>query len=799
MSSVPARAVPEPTPIRPDAEWERPSSLPLVSTSFVGREQETAALIDLLSQPETRLVTLIGPGGVGKTRLAVRVAEQIGRVNRESNWFVSLAALQDPALVAGLVAEVIEAPKAGAQVAEEQVLAALRSARGLLVLDNLEHLPGAVGLIARITRECSQLRILATSRSMLGLPEERVFAVLPLPMPDAIGKYEDSVRSPGAIQLFWDRARAANPALAETPEAILSAAAICRRLDGLPLAIELAAAWSGVLPLKALHDRLSPRLALLTGGSPHAHERNRTMRDSIQWSYELLSPDEQAVFRRIGVFVGGCSLEAAEEAAVIAPIEGEILMHLRALVEKSLIQPAPVADVPRFTMLETIREFALSQLMGMGEEEAARAAHAAWCVRFAERWEKEITTPSQVTWLPWSEAEIDNVRAALVWLRAQGDTRSAMRMIGSLAWYWQYPGRYHEGLAHIQSVLAMPGADQETSLYAGLLLSAGSTANWLHDLEAARSWYGRAQRIGEESGDTRTVAFALAGLGNIALEERDLEGAELLFTESLTQCRAVGEGWYATWVTNKLGATAFARGDYEAAFDLHSRALAEWRAAGDLGHVMSGLEPVGRLALFRGDPGSARAAFAEMLEMAIEDDPWSAALAIRGLAAVSEADGDPQGAFLLMAAAEQWLDREGTRLQPQAEAAYDEIRARIEAALGPAGYAAERERGLALTSEQAIDRARAVAAGQIPESASEFDALAEAFGLTRREGEVLRLIAEGLTDQEIAARLFISRRTASKHVEAILGKLGVDSRRAAALTLRTDAGEPGSNAGWQKG
>ena len=410
----------------------------------------------------------------------------------------------------------------------------------------------------------------------------------------------------------------------------------------------------------------------------------------------------------MSAFVGGGSLEAAEFIARDTLGTAEfVLPGVASLVDKSLLRATPVEDVPRYAMLETIREFGLAQLVEAGEEEAIRAAHAAWCASYAERWEAEVKGPNQVVWIPWSEAEIDNIRAALAWLRERGDTTSAMRLVSGLGWYWQYPGRYHEGLAHIESVLAMPGADVDPALHTSLLLNAGSIANWLGDSRIGLHYYKWAEHLARESGDDRTLALSLGGLGSVAFEEGKFDRAGALFAECRERCRESGEPWHATWATAKLGGIAFAQGDLQAALALYSEALAEWRAAGDLGHVMSTLDVYGLVLLRLGNRESARTAFAEMLDLAQEDDPWCSALATRGLAAVAEADGDYRAAARLLAATNQWLDREGTRHYEPVEAVYRGIEDRIEERLGAADYVVERNAGVAWSKDEVVAQAKA--------------------------------------------------------------------------------------------
>ncbi|HEX3304389.1 MAG TPA: tetratricopeptide repeat protein [Thermomicrobiales bacterium] len=774
MSSAPeARTTLEPTPIRPSTGRQHLTALPRPLTSFIGREHETEAVVALLADPRIRLVTLTGPGGVGKTRLSIHLAERVASGYPSGVWFVSLASIQDSELVAGAIAQVVAPPNAGQQTAEEQITAALQAGRALLILDNFEHLLGAAPLVGRLLTACPMLTILATSRAHLQVSGEHAFAVPPLDVPDA---GSGSLGEHDAVRLFAERAT--NTSLVPDSKRFDVIAAICRRLDGLPLAIELAAAWVGVLPLTQLLDRLNARLPMLTGGRCDSPTRHQTMRDSIAWSYDLLSPDEQSVFRRASVFVGGFCLEAIEEVAADAVDRAEVLGHVRSLVEKSLIRPVPVADVPRYLMLETIREFAMEQLDQAGEVEETRAAHGEWCAGFAERFSIEVTGPDLAKWTAWGEAELDNVRLALDHADARGDAGSAVRLAGGIGWLWS-PGRLQEGRARLERVLSMPGTDPSPRCFATGLLCAGGIEHWLNEYDAATAWYIRAEEVCRASGDGTQLAIALRGIGSVAIDTGDPETATRLLTESRKRSREIGSAWDVAYTTHLLGITAFVSGDIETAFDCHGEALAEFRGLSDHGYVLTSLEPYGRTALLLGKRKVARNAFLEMLELS-GGDSWNTARAIRGLGVVAAAEGDARRAARLMGAATRVLDAIGTPERPSIGDYYAQLRDEVRRSLGEEAFGLEWEAGSALTLEMAIEDARRLRAELSGTSVSDGEA---ELGLTRREIEVLRLVREGLTDREISERLYISRRTVSKHVESILSKLNVDSRRAAALTV----------------
>jgi non-specific serine/threonine protein kinase len=725
---------------------------------------------------------MTGPGGVGKTRLAIHVAGQIAHAFLDGCWFVPLAPIQHAELVPPAIARVIELPANPEHHVEEQLLAELREAKALLVLDNFEHLPDAAPFIARLLAQCPGLTMLVTSRAELRISGERVIVVPPLSVPDSVGQTSEALAGQDAVRLFGERAAQANADFVVTPANVETVGAICRQVDGLPLAIELAAAWTGQLPLPALLGRLTARLPLLADGPIDAPARHQTMRDSISWSYDLLTPDEQAVFRRAGIFVGGFCLEAIEAVAADAIGHIAVLGHVRALVEKSLLRPAPVGDIPRYQMLETIREFALARLAGEGELDATQCAHGAWCADFTERFGVEVVGRRQAEWRSWADAEMDNLRAALGHAEAFGDGASAVRLAGGIGWLWLYPGRLQEGLGALERALVMPGAESDPYAFARALLVAGGIEGWLQRHASSRRYFERALAVCQAPGDRHQALIAQRGIGTTLIYAGDAEEATTVLADVRQRSIESGSAWdvaYATWL---VGIAAFAQGDVVSAHACQEEALAAFREMGDGEYTANCLEALGWVALCRADREAAQETFLELLDLSGAADRWSRARALRGLGAVV-ADQDPRRAARLLAAADAEFETAGARQRIPVEAFYTQILDRVRAALGEPAFAEAWASGSALTADEAGAEGRAVAARSVPTRG----ALELEFGLTRRETDVLRLVAMGLTDQEIADQLFISRRTASKHVESILAKLNVGSRRAAALVVITIA------------
>jgi predicted ATPase len=410
-------------------------SVPTPLTSFVGRERELAALTTLARRDDVRLVTLTGPGGVGKTRLALRAADLLAPAFADGAAVVELASVADPDLVAPAVARALGITDAGERPLAARLAGALRNRSLLLVLDNFEQVVDAAPAVAALLASCRGLKVLATSRAPLRISGEQDVPVPPLGLPEASAPL-DRLAEAEAVRLFVARARAADPAFVLTAEDGRAIASICARLDGLPLAIELAAAKTRLLPPSALLARLESRLPLLAGGPREAPARLRTMRDAIAWSHDLLSAEDRALYRRLAVFVGGFTLAAVEAIAV--GLAGDALVGVEALADQSLVRRIEVvAGEPRFAMLETVREFGLERLAESGEHDAVRDAHAAWCLALAEAAAPDLIAGRDlVRWLSRLDAELDNLRAALAWFDRLGKHTELLRLLAAIEEYW---------------------------------------------------------------------------------------------------------------------------------------------------------------------------------------------------------------------------------------------------------------------------------------------------------------------------------------------------------------------------
>ena len=467
-------------------------------TSFVGRTTELVEVTKLVG--EARLVTITGPGGAGKTRLAVEVGTQLQASVPDGVWLVELAPLSDPSSLPRAVAAVLGvreptsvAPTPGGGTEGplrdgERLVEYLGAKNALLVFDNCEHLVEAVaGLVRRLLAHCSQLRVLATSREPLAVPGEVQWPIPPLGSP-AVGASEAEVASSEAVRLFTQRAAAVQPSFILTPKTALVVADICRRLDGIPLAIELAAARVKVLPVAQIAERLDDRFHLLTGGMRTALPRHRTLAALVDWSYDLLTEPERIGFEALSVFVGGCPLDAAEHVCAGAGVDpGDVIDVVAHLVDKSLLVAGQGPDgTARYRMLETLRQYGLDKLATAGRLDADRQRHLEWCLALAEQAEPQMRGASQRQWLDRLEADHDNLRAALDWAIRRDDTEPALRLGGALAWFWWVRGHQREGRAWLEDALATEGpVDRPTRVTA--LSWAGYLATD-HDLERAISW-----------------------------------------------------------------------------------------------------------------------------------------------------------------------------------------------------------------------------------------------------------------------------------------------------------------------
>ena len=776
--------------------------IPGFRTRLIGREAERAAARAFLLDDAVPLLTLTGPGGVGKTRLSLAITQDLAGNFADGVVWVDLSPINDPHLVpAAIAASLALVPATNADLVES-LAHQLQHLQLLLVLDNCEHvLEEAAGVVARLLERCAALQVLATSRAPLQVRGEQRFPVPPLSLPGVDASLE-AISDSESVRLFTARARAVQPSFRIETANAATLALVCHHLDGLPLAIELAAAHSAVLSPAALLAQMTDRLRLLAGRTRDGPLRQQTMRDAIAWSYDRLGAGEKAAFRRLGVFTGGWTLPAA--AAVLGHEEGETLVLLEHLVTHSLVRVDETLDTPRFTLLETIHDYARDQLRHHGEDTAAQHAHAAHYVSEAEDADSEIETFGMARGLGRLEAERANIRSAMGFFRSVADDEGAARLAIASHKLWQFRGPLAEWLTYASETLAR--LDPESSPSAFQLRYLLSMLQWVAgDGELALAGFARCLDEVWNTGETNSIIMILNQQAIVyGWDRRDWGRALPLAQEAVARARE--HNLFVPFPLANLGVMLTLSGDAVQGIPLIDEAISIDRTAGDDYGLGVRLMHRGLAAYETGDLHGAARWWDESLQRlwACHDDMHMVG-ALSGLASLASRYQPPQAArFLGMAHAIRDRTGSGSRGGPTAlfHPMRDAASMRVREAMGEALFAAAYNAGYATPLAQAVGEARVAGAAYasapvLEEIASRpwmapphprvlaANTLPDDYGLTRREREILTLLCQRLTDPEIAAQLYISPRTVSKHVSSILGKLGVTSRReVAAVAVR---------------
>jgi predicted ATPase/DNA-binding NarL/FixJ family response regulator len=774
-----------------DAGRASHSGLPSPADLFVGRDGELDAVSRMLAHAQTRLVTLTGPPGIGKTRLALACASAHAERGGYAPVFVDLAPVRDPALVMVELAQAVDVEPRGGTDLTGQLAAALGHEQRLVILDNCEHLLGAAPDIGRVLAACPRLQVLATSRERLRLSAEQEFPVPPLAMPAPADAADlISLAANPSVALLLDRARRTNPSFELTAANALLLASACVRLEGLPLAIELAAARLKVLTPGELVFRLSSRMALLAGSTRDVPARQRALRNAIAWSYDLLDPGERALFRKLSVFAGGWTL--GDVGSVCAVNGDDALAMVESLLDKSLIRRLPGDEqTAEFSMLESLREYAAEQLATSAEAEETRARHAGYYAGLASQFEASLGLPGEQAWLLRVGRHHADLRAALDYCLDAGQDALVLWLATALGWYHYTHGDLDHGQALVDAVLppaadgydpAIVSEDATAGAQTGVLIVAGVLAFATGEMGRAQGLLRRALERSEKLGDARRAAFACAFLGHVARAGGEWDASADWHRRAEARFREEGSTRGVAWARHDLGLLARDHGDLGSAAELLRASLRDFRELDYPWATAWSAWGLGTTLTAQGRLEEACPLLAEALRIYTDvNDPRGVAQCLEALAHVASERAHYESAARLIGAAAALRERVAAR-QPDAELARSSAVERVLArALGTQNADTLIHAGRTMPAQQAVDLAIAVALGTAPGDPDR----SHQVPLTPRERQVAALVASGRTNRQIGRVLGISEKTAEVHMHHVMSKLDARSRAEVAAWAAT--------------
>jgi len=737
-------------------------------TEFVGRRAELARVRDALEG--ARLVTLTGPGGIGKTRLALQVAAGAGRAFRDGVWLAELGELPDPGLLVAEVARALGLSDQSARWALASLADHLQNRQVLLVLDGCEHVADACAVIAdALLRGCPALRIIATSRHVLGVAGEVTIAVPPMTVPAEDAAAPEELLGYEAVRLFAGRGAAVLPGFAVDAANGAAVGRVCRALDGIPLAVELAAVRLRSLSAEQILSRLDSRFQLLCGGSPVGQPHHRTLQAALEWSYELLTEAEQAMWRRVSVFAGSFDLDAAESVCAVGRVRaGQVADLVDALVAKSILLREGQGTA-RYRLLDTIREFGLTKVRGQGNERRLRLRHRAWYAALAAR--QEAFGPGRAAWIAALDADHENLRAALRFcLSEPGEAAAGARMACDLWRYWETHGHLTEGRRILAALL--DGLDQACPARLRALWVAGYLAMVQADMPTARPLLEAGLSAARLAADDAAEAWALSFLGFVTYSLGKTEDGQAIAESALRRHEKTGDQIGIALALAQTGFIRLCSGEPQLAVDLYTRCARVSENSGNVWYQTYAQWAVGVATWLLGDPcGAAASVRAALSVMRRADDPIGVALCLDALAWIAASRHETARSLTLLAAADKAWAAIPAPLPPGLRAHHEEALGEARTVLPAAGFRAALAQGTAMDQAEAI----AFALGESPPPRPEAGPAGPG-QLTRREHEVAALVAQGMSNGQIAAALVISVRTVETHVQHIMGKLGCGTR-----------------------